>query len=179
MLKEYKNLLTARQCEHIAAGMINCLNRNGLVVETTPFNPGCLGKYDLEEGLDLVPFLHKKIAADYGRLSFKNCYARIYRNGNYLKCHTDRPGLDVTLSICVYSDVDHLWPMHFSNVSVTAPWNTAWTIDMFNSSFQSFDTDVGDGIACLGTKTPHWRDTLHCKEGQKIIQIFYHWGLQS
>ncbi len=156
--------------------MISCTESGGASVESTEFNPGTIGKYDLPEALVLVPFLHKKITANFGTLKFKNSFARIYQNGNYLKCHTDRPGLHVTLSVCVYDDTGVDWPMHFSKRLVNGPWNSNWKVDAFKQSYSSFVTAVGDGVVCLGTRVPHWREPLACAPDKKIIQVFYHWG---
>ena len=75
------------------------------------------------------------------------------------KKHTDRVGLDVTLSVCTYSDVDIAWPLFVEKDGVVYP----------------IETKPGDGALILGTKYAHWRSKLVVPEGRKVIQSFYHW----
>lgn len=176
MIKEYAAIFDRKQCNYVAAGMIKKQEANATVKDVTPYSHGAYGFYDLPEALHLVPYLTKIIERDYGGVVFKNAYTRIYVNGNQLKIHTDRVGLDITISICVYSDVGFDWPMSISNVAIDGLWRDNLPVDEYKKDSRKYITKLGDGIVCLGTKNPHWRETLECPPDKKIIQTFYHWA---
>lgn len=106
---------------------------------------------------DLTPIIKAKIGLE--NIVVENSYTRIYYNGSVLKRHTDRVGLDVTLSVCTFSNITTPWPLHIEN----------------NGKIESVETKPGDGALMFGTKYPHWRDQLNADEGCKVIQSFYHW----
>jgi hypothetical protein len=96
-------------------------------------------------------------------LTPSNSYARIYYNGSMLSKHTDRVGLEYTLSITLFSNLDTDWPL--------------WCID--NEGTQvPITIHTGDGAMMLGTKLTHWREPLECKEDQFVVQLFMHWNTQ-
>lgn len=176
MIKFYENILTKEQCNCIANGMLTKHALNSTEKDNTIYSSGAYGFYDLPEAMYFVPMLHKSINRDYGNVVFVNNYTRIYGNGNQLKIHTDREGLDITLSICVFSDVDCDWPIYISNIAIDGPWCENLPVESYMTDSSPYLTSVGSGVACLGTKNPHWRDPLICKDGQIVIQAFYHWA---
>ena len=89
--------------------------------------------------------------------------------------HTDRSDLDLTLTICVYSDIDNSWPIHVSNIPHQGEWKFDKPDSYYKSDYKTFHTPVGTGVTCLGRIYPHWREPLVCAENQKVIQVFYHW----
>lgn len=176
MIKIYNSLFNDQQSKYIAEGMLNQFTNNLTNKEDSEYSYGTYGFYDLKEALYFVPFLHKIISNDYGsNIIFKNNYTRIYTNGNNLKIHTDRPGLDITLSVCLYSDIEFDWPMYISNVQIDTLWDNNLPIEDYKNNALPYVTPVGTGVACYGIKNPHWRDTLICDDNNKVIQAFYHW----
>jgi len=176
MIKFYNSLFNDRQSKYIADGMLKKFRDKLTDVETSIYSFGADGFYDLPEALCFVPFLHDLISNDYGsNIIFRNNYTRIYSNGKELKIHTDKPGLDITLSVCLYSNIDFDWPMYVSNIQIDTLWTNDLPTQTYRDNATPYLTPVGTGIACLGTRNPHWRDTLICSEDKKVIQTFYHW----
>lgn len=138
-------------------------NRKALAYEGNDFHYGnSFGTAripEYEELLHELTFLIKT-KTGYQNIVAENSYTRIYYNGSDLKRHTDRQGLDVTLSVCTFSDINKPWPLYVT--------------DLQNQT-QAIETQPGDGALILGTKYPHWRDKLATGEHQKVIQSFYHW----
>lgn len=88
-----------------------------------------------------------------------NPYCRIYNNTSTLNSHVDRPGLDWTLSICLFTNIDHDWPL-FAKIEEE-------TI--------GFSTRLGEGALMAGGVLEHWREPLVCSDDQYVIQMFLHW----
>lgn len=90
----------------------------------------------------------------------ESVYARYYYNESTLNPHFDRKGLDYTLSVSLFSNLNEPWPLY--------------CIDK-KCNVESFDIKIGDGAIIHGTKMIHWRKPLICNPGQYIIQAFFHW----
>lgn len=177
-MKVYNDVFDSKKCDYIKNAMLRQFEANELTLEANEYSGGSYGSYNLKETMFFVPYLDKIIKNDYGHnITFENTYTRIYKKNNELKIHTDRQGLDITLSICIYSDVNFNWPIFISNEIVNGLWSTSLPIESYKESFQSFDTPPGTGIACHGTRSPHWRNPLMCEDDQMVIQCFYHWKL--
>ena len=64
-----------------------------------------------------VERLDKIIKADFGsNYTYSHCFPRVYLNGSVLLPHTDRDGLDITLSVNLFNDTEQEWPLHVSNI---------------------------------------------------------------
>jgi hypothetical protein len=111
---------------------------------------------------DLTPIIKEKTGIN--NLVTKNSYSRIYFADSILKKHVDRPGLDITLSVCIYDDTGLEWPLHVENT---------------DGNVVPVITKPGDGGLILGTKMNHWRDLLTCGDGKMVIQAFFHWEIPS
>ncbi len=137
---------------------------------------GAKGYYDLPAALKVVDKLDKVIKKDYGdNIVFENNYTRIYTNGCRLGIHVDRKELDITLSVCVFSNLDSQWPIYISNDKLTEEDKLSNSYEKYKTNFEKFETPVGAGVACTGKINPHWRDILYCSEEQSMIQSFFHW----
>jgi hypothetical protein len=96
-----------------------------------------------------------------GTLNNINTYVREYSNGGFLKKHTDRKDISVTMSICLESTINKEWPL-FAEIE---------------GKEYSFNTNPGDGILLFGAdRNIHWRDDLICEENERVIQFFLHWS---
>lgn len=172
----YPNIFSHDECQALSNEMFNLLKNDQLSMDVTPYTNGSLGAYNLESTLVHLEKIEKFIKKDYGEnIAFENTFSRIYQNGNDLKIHTDRPGLDITLSACVYSNLDWDWPIFVSFKEVNGLWSTVEDPEEYKQESGVYYTPVGSGVACLGTRSPHWRDPLICRDDQYVIQIFYHW----
>lgn len=103
------------------------------------------------------PRLEKELGL---KLKPANSFGRIYYNGGTLDRHVDRSGLDYTMSITLYSNLDESWPL--------------WCIDREGNEVP-LHIDRGDGGIMYGTTMTHWREPLACRDDQYVIQLFMHW----
>ena len=70
--------------------------------------------------------------------------------------------MDLTLTICTYSNIKNPWPLY---------------VEVESGDVKSFETKPGDGALIMGTAMNHWRDPLVCGENEMVIQSFYHWRI--
>jgi hypothetical protein len=86
----------------------NRLGDEGLTGAQYYKNSYGIGSYPMFEA-ELNP-IGNRIADLLGlNLKPKNSYARIYNNGSTLNKHVDRPGLEYTLTVSLYSNLDQPW----------------------------------------------------------------------
>jgi hypothetical protein len=83
-------------------------------------------------------------------------YSRIYRAGNYLAHHTDRPSCEVSITIKLSSSDD----------------SYNWPIWMKESEYM---LDDGDGVVYRGCDLDHWREVCEAPEGWRMGQVFMHY----
>lgn len=79
--------------------------------EDDAFYRGSVGLYQPPSSLPMVPRLEQQLAPVFGELEFENSYLRSYVKGSFLGIHTDRPGLDVTLSVCLEHNFEGEYPL--------------------------------------------------------------------
>lgn len=94
------------------------------------------------------------------KLKNANPYVRIYQNGSTLNKHTDRDGLDYTISICLFENINKSWPLKVKTES---------------GSIVEYPTKTGYASLVTGNILEHWREPLECEEGQFVIQLFLHY----
>ena len=113
----------------------------------------------MEQALrDMQPRVEEELQV---KMKVANSYARIYYNGGTLNRHTDRKGLDYTMSITLFSNLDKDWPL--------------WCKDLEGNEIP-LNIPMGWGGMMLGTTMEHWREPLVCEENQYVIQLFVHWS---
>jgi len=83
-------------------------------------------------------------------------YARIYKNGETLARHRDRPACEISLTLHIGGDVD-------------------WSIGIQKPSGEEVDLNLqqGDAMLYLGCTADHWRSTSF--SGQNYSQVFLHY----
>jgi len=83
-------------------------------------------------------------------------YARIYKNGEVLARHRDRPACEISLTVHIGGDV-------------------SWNIGIQKPSGEEVDLDLqqGDAMLYLGCTADHWRSTSF--SGQNYSQVFLHY----
>jgi hypothetical protein len=86
-------------------------------------------------------------------------FARIYKNGQVLKPHTDRPACEISLSVHLYGDKE--WPIYMQKPDGVQ-------VPVVLSS--------GDAVIYLGCDTPHWRNAY---DGEEYGQFFLHYVLST
>jgi hypothetical protein len=107
--------------------------------------------------LDMLP-LAEQVART--KLFPTYSYFRIYKRGDILAKHKDRPSCEISLSICLGREANSPWPI--------------W-IETPQGVF-SIDLDPGDAIMYLGTECSHWREPL---PGEQVVQVFLHYVDQN
>ncbi|HWZ95165.1 MAG TPA: hypothetical protein VNW30_08230 [Opitutaceae bacterium] len=103
--------------------------------------------------LQLVPAIEE---ATGRKVSPTYSYFRVYRRGDVLPRHADRPACEISLSVCLgYADADD-WPLWLAGPEGEA----------------AVSLRPGDGVAYQGTKLEHWREPY---AGESAAQVFLHY----
>jgi hypothetical protein len=163
----FNNLISDKKCEELNELALNLKKNNRLHYESdkshyaNSYGTGRIAEYE-KVLRELTPLI--KQTTGLNNLVEENSYTRIYYNGATLKRHIDRKGLDLTLSVCTFTNLDKPWELH---------------VEVEKGKVLSFETKPGQGALILGTKMPHWRNDLVCKEDQYVIQSFYHWKINE
>ena len=87
-------------------------------------------------------------------------YFRVYKQGDVLARHTDRPSCEVSVTLCLGFEGDKPWP-----ILIEGP-----------QGVSSVEQSAGDALVYRGTECAHWRETL---EGQHHAQVFLHYVDQN
>jgi hypothetical protein len=87
-------------------------------------------------------------------------YFRVYKRGDILREHTDRPSCEISTSLCLGFEDGRSWP-----IWIKGP----------NGVF-SADLQPGDALLYRGIECPHWRDAF---EGSRQAQVFLHYVTQN
>lgn len=82
-------------------------------------------------------------------------YSRVYRKGNVLRRHKDRPGCEVSLTVNLDGDAD--WPIWIQKPS---------------GEEVAVELRPGDAIMYLGYAADHWRNEF---TGNDYVQVFLHY----
>lgn len=87
-------------------------------------------------------------------------YYRVYKSGDILKEHTDRPACEISVTVCFNFDYKELngkydWPI--------------WMID------SPCVMEPGDGVIYHGCELNHWRDKFEVPEDAWHVQAFFHY----
>ena len=87
-------------------------------------------------------------------------YSRIYRKGNYLAHHKDRPSCEISITLKLSaSDDRYNWPIWMKDTEYTL--------------------DDGDGVVYRGCDLDHWRETCEAPDNWKMGQVFMHYVDQN
>jgi hypothetical protein len=107
--------------------------------------------------VQLIPAVEKAS----GRSVFPTySYFRVYRKGDALKKHKDRPACEISLSLCLGFQSSAPWPLFVDGVS-----------GVFGAELME-----GDALLYKGTECTHWREPF---EGQMAAQVFLHYVDQN
>lgn len=133
-------------------------NRSKDIVEGDTQVPGSWGSRHGDIAFDsLMKMMKPKMEEVTGLKLFPTyTYSRIYKQGNYLAHHKDRPSCEVSITIRLSaSDDRYNWPI--------------WMKD------SEYELDDGDGVVYRGCDLDHWRETCDAPEGWKMGQVFMHY----
>jgi len=164
----FKKLISQDDCNYFNSIALDYKQKNKLQNEgkDNSFYNNSFGTAQIPEFESL---LHKltpivKDTLKIKHITAENSYTRIYYNGSTLGKHVDREGLDITMSLCTFTNLPSPWPLYFE------------TLD---KNVITAKLEVGDAAAILGTRMTHWRDPLVCSNEHYIIMSFYHWRIHE
>ena len=107
--------------------------------------------------------LHKTMEENTGLKLFPTySYYRVYRPGDDLKVHKDRPSCEISATMCFnysYDDSKYQWPIYINNTPVSLC--------------------PGDMVVYRGCDLDHWRDTFSLDEDVWHVQGFFHFVDQN
>lgn len=83
-------------------------------------------------------------------------YFRVYKRGDALKKHKDRPACEISLSLSLGYDPDEPWPLWFESGSGTT----------------AIPMKKGDAVLYKGVEVLHWREEFR---GNYAAQVFLHY----
>ena len=123
-----------------------------------PGTPAVYGAPLMEKLLvKLVP----AVEAACGRAVYPTySYFRVYKKGDALARHKDRPACEISLSLCLSSNSPAPWPLF-----VEGPLGVCVA-----------ELHEGDGLLYRGTECPHWREPF---DGAAAAQVFLHYVEQN
>ena len=96
-------------------------------------------------------------------------YFRIYKPGDELKRHKDRPACEISLSVTLGYDYigvgpDYEWPIFIGDSDGS-----------IGTKGRAFACKPGDCIIYRGCELEHWREPFDAKEGSFQVQVFLHY----
>ena len=83
-------------------------------------------------------------------------YFRVYKHGDVLKRHTDRPACEVSVSLSLGYTGNESWPIWIEQAG----------------DGKSVALEPGDALVYKGVQLPHWRDSF---SGERAAQVFMHY----
>lgn len=83
-------------------------------------------------------------------------YFRVYKDGDTLKRHTDRPSCEISVTLCLGYEAPRAWPIWIEG----------------SGGVTSFNLEAGDAVLYRGMESPHWRAAF---EGRHLAQVFLHY----
>jgi hypothetical protein len=158
-------LISIEDCDQITQSVFDAKIDGKFILETDTkyYNNSLGGNTNLSwHMLDkFLPFVEHKLGI---KLKQANPYIRIYRNGSTLNPHKDRDGLDWTISVCLFSNINYEWPLIIKDV---------------NGILTNYATKLGYASLVSGGILEHWREPLQCNDGEYVIQMFLHYTIDS
>lgn len=122
-----------------------------------PNTPSFYGDKEMDK---LQDSLHERIEWETGLKLFKTYnYFRIYKNGDVLRHHTDRPACEISITLHIGGDAD-------------------WEIYVMDKDENPIKVMLkpGDLLIYRGIERPHWRPKF---TGTKYVQVFMHFVDQN
>ena len=149
-----KDALTLEQCNSYVQHMFSLYNQGKLVNDDQcPLSDAVYGDPLFD---NLLQKFAKPIGDSVGRkLTPTYTYARIYRPGEILKRHKDRPACEISATLTLGFKANKVWPIFFDEEKEIA-----------------VDLQVGELAVYKGCEILHWRPPF---KGDWHVQVFLHY----
>ena len=150
--KVIKNFIDSSSAKDLAKKFESYCEENDVIDD--PQVPGSRAVYNYipfleiltQKTVDVSELIKETVLPTY-------CYARVYKNGNVLDGHTDRPSCEISLTVHLDGDKE-------------------WTIYMGDEVKEYITLEPGDAVLYLGAEIYHGRDAY---DGEKYSQCFLHY----
>lgn len=149
-----KDALTPQQCDEFVTHMFN-LHKEGKLIndDQCPLSDAIYGDPLFD---DLLQKFAKPIGDNVGRTLLPTyTYARIYRPGEILKRHKDRPACEISATLTLGYEANKVWPIFFDEEKEIA-----------------VDLQPGELAVYKGCDILHWRPPF---KGEWHVQLFLHY----
>lgn len=148
------NVLPKEQCDALVKHMFDLYLEGKLVKdEQCPLSDSVYGDPIFD---DLLQKFAKPIGNHLGKTLLPTyTYCRIYRTGEVLKKHKDRPACEVSATMTLGFDAKHLWKIYFDEQKEIP-----------------VDLQVGEMAVYAGCDILHWRPAF---KGNWHVQVFFHY----
>jgi len=138
-----------------------CKRADNGTMGTDPRSPGAAAAAGdvFMDGL-LVDFL--SLAEEVTRLRLLPTYSyfRVYKRGDTLVKHMDRPSCEISLTLCLGYEAEGPWPLYLDGPN----------------RISSIELAPGDALLYRGTEMTHWREPM---KGERAAQVFLHYVDQN
>lgn len=149
-----KDALSKDQCKTLTEYMFKLFDEGKLVRdEQCPLSDAIYGDPNFD---NLLASFAKPIGDTIGRTLLPTyTYARIYRPGEVLKKHKDRPACEISATMTLGFDAKNIWKIFFDEEREVG-----------------VDLDVGEMAVYKGCDVLHWRPAF---KGNWHVQVFFHY----
>jgi hypothetical protein len=148
----------------VSKELVDFITQYALFDEMQDFNPdgqvpGAHVKYADPAMESLLLNLHDVIEKNTGIKVYPTySFYRIYRPGDELKKHKDRPSCEISITVSLgydYMGSEYSWPIYVNG--------------------EPFNLEPGDLVCYRGVDLEHWRTPLEAPEGSWHAQAFLHY----
>jgi len=165
--------LDRENCGQLTQELKNLVSQGASTKDTQcPLSDAVYGAPAFDSLLEqLVPYFEQAIGK---KLLPTYSYARIYRVGDELKNHRDRPSCEISATITLGFRGD-IWPIFMAKPSIT---DTGVTVvdennnTHFVENISKIEMNIGDVVLYHGQEVFHWREKYH---GEWQAQVFLHY----
>lgn len=148
------DVLTKKQCQELTNYMFSLYEQGKLEKDKQcPLSDSVYGDPVFD---DLLEKFAKPIGDHVGKeLLPTYTYCRIYRKGEVLKRHKDRPACEISATMTLGFDAEIPWPIFFDEEKET-----------------SLSLEIGEMAVYKGCEILHWRPKF---KGEWQVQVFFHY----
>lgn len=149
-----KDALDHNECKRLVDHLFELKKQNKTVTDDQcPLSDAVYGDIEFDQLLEkfcqpLSGIIGKKLLPTYS-------YARIYRPGEVLKKHKDRPACEISATLTLGYDAKNVWPIFFDE-------NKEVPVDL----------QIGEMAVYKGCDILHWRTAF---KGKWHVQVFLHY----